>query len=94
METGSNERFEGKVLELGVGTGKNIEYYPEGIDITAIDFSEKMLERAREKVMMLNKEVNLIHMNTQDIPTCLILVSCIGYYSHYNQSFSFISYIN
>lgn len=32
--------LEGKVLEVGVGTGKNIEYYPEGIDITAIDFSE------------------------------------------------------
>jgi ubiquinone/menaquinone biosynthesis C-methylase UbiE len=59
--------LEGKVLEVGVGTGKNIEYYPEGIDITAIDFSEKMLERAKEKAKRLNKEVNLIQMDVQDM---------------------------
>jgi ubiquinone/menaquinone biosynthesis C-methylase UbiE len=35
------------VLELGVGTGKNIPYYPQGIEVTAIDLSPKMLERAR-----------------------------------------------
>lgn len=59
--------LEGKVLEVGVGTGKNIEYYPEGIDITAIDFSEKMLERAKEKAKRFNKEVNLIQMDVQDM---------------------------
>ncbi|MHB1391873.1 MAG: class I SAM-dependent methyltransferase [Clostridia bacterium] len=31
--------LQGKVLEVGIGTGKNIEYYPEDIDITGIDFS-------------------------------------------------------
>jgi ubiquinone/menaquinone biosynthesis C-methylase UbiE len=39
----------GKILEVGVGTGKNIRYYPEDADITAIDFSERMLEKARKK---------------------------------------------
>jgi len=29
----------GKVLEVGVGTGKNLAYYPEGLEVTAIDFS-------------------------------------------------------
>lgn len=38
----------GDVLEVGVGTGKNIRYYPDNINVTAIDFSEKMLEKARE----------------------------------------------
>ena len=37
------------ILEVGVGTGKNFPFYPAGKDITAIDFSEKMLDRAREK---------------------------------------------
>lgn len=59
--------LKGKVLEVGVGTGKNIPYYPEGIDITAIDFSEKMLERAKEKAKKLNKKVNLIQMDAQDM---------------------------
>ena len=27
-----------KLLEVGVGTGKNISYYPDNIDIHAIDF--------------------------------------------------------
>lgn len=59
--------LDGKVLEVGVGTGKNIEYYPDGLDITAIDFSEKMLERAREKARIFNKKVNLIQMDVQDL---------------------------
>ena len=32
-----------KILEVGVGTGKNFPYYPSDVEITAIDFSEKML---------------------------------------------------
>ncbi len=38
------------VLELGVGTGKNIPFYPPGVQITAIDLSENMLKRARRKL--------------------------------------------
>lgn len=59
--------LKGKVLEVGVGTGKNIEYYPKDIDITAIDFSEKMLEKAKEKAKWFNKKVNLIQMDAQDL---------------------------
>lgn len=36
-----------EVLELGVGTGRNIPYYPEDVHVTAIDLSPRMLERAR-----------------------------------------------
>jgi len=35
------------VLEIGVGTGKNLAYHPPGIAITGIDLSPRMLERAR-----------------------------------------------
>src|SRR3972149_11335441 len=38
---------EGAVLEVGVGTGKNFPYYREGHQVTAIDFSPKMLRRAK-----------------------------------------------
>ena len=38
-----------KVLELGVGTGKNLAYYPQAAEITAIDISPAMLERARAR---------------------------------------------
>ncbi|KLE14376.1 MULTISPECIES: class I SAM-dependent methyltransferase [Clostridium] len=61
------KELKGKVLEVGVGTGKNIEYYPDTIDITAIDFSEKMLEKAREKAQRYNKQVTLLQMDAQDM---------------------------
>ncbi|MGD9678833.1 MAG: class I SAM-dependent methyltransferase [Vulcanibacillus sp.] len=55
----------GNVLEIGVGTGKNIQYYPDNISVTAIDFSENMLAKAREKAEKYNKKVNLLHMDAQ-----------------------------
>jgi ubiquinone/menaquinone biosynthesis C-methylase UbiE len=48
-----------RVLEVGVGTGKNIPYYPDGIDITAIDFTPGMLERAGRRAARLNVDVDL-----------------------------------
>jgi ubiquinone/menaquinone biosynthesis C-methylase UbiE len=35
------------VLELAVGAGANFPFYPPGIKITAADFSEAMLEKAK-----------------------------------------------
>ncbi|MBW1643749.1 MAG: class I SAM-dependent methyltransferase, partial [Deltaproteobacteria bacterium] len=32
-----------QVLEVGVGTGKNLPYYPRDIKVTAIDLSPRML---------------------------------------------------
>ena len=37
------------ILEIAVGTGKNFAYYPAGAEITAIDFSPKMLKRAKDR---------------------------------------------
>lgn len=54
------KKIEGpKVLEIGVGTGKNIEFYPEGLDITAIDLTPGMLEIAKRKAHELGKYVDL-----------------------------------
>jgi ubiquinone/menaquinone biosynthesis C-methylase UbiE len=59
------KELQGEVLEVGVGTGKNIEFYPEGAQVTAIDFSEGMLEKAKLKAQKLGKEVKLLHMDAQ-----------------------------
>lgn len=56
-----------KILEVGVGTGKNLSYYPAHTDMTAIDFSEKMLIRAREKAMKHKVIVDLQQMDAQDL---------------------------
>lgn len=61
------KELKGKILEVGVGTGKNIEYYPEKADITAIDFSGKMLEKARNRAVKFNKKVDLLLMDAQNM---------------------------
>lgn len=35
-----------RVLEVGVGTGKNLPYYPPGLEVYAADLSLRMLERS------------------------------------------------
>lgn len=56
-----------KILEVGVGTGKNFPYYPAQVEITAIDFSEKMLDRARQKAEDHNVKVDLRQMDVQNL---------------------------
>jgi ubiquinone/menaquinone biosynthesis C-methylase UbiE len=60
------DKVEGEnILEIGVGTGKNFVYYPPDTRIIAIDFSEKMLNRAREKARREGVKVNLQKMDVQ-----------------------------
>ncbi len=54
-----------RILEVGVGTGKNISHYPRGIQVTAVDLSDKMLERARRRAQELDSEVDLRLMDAQ-----------------------------
>lgn len=54
-----------RALEAGVGTGKNFPYYPEGVDITAVDFSSRMLRRAQKRAQKLGTEVDLREMDVQ-----------------------------
>ena len=56
-----------KVLEVGVGTGKNLPYYPQDADITAIDLSPRMLSRARRKAEKLVLDVRLLEMDAQNL---------------------------
>ena len=77
LTAGSNEaswrrvawsRAEGpNVLEVGVGTGRNFSYYPAGVQVTGIDFSENMLKRAREKSAGQGIHVHLSLMDIQNM---------------------------
>jgi phosphatidylethanolamine/phosphatidyl-N-methylethanolamine N-methyltransferase len=44
------ERIGGRILEVGVGTGLSLSSYSPGSQVTGIDISEPMLEKARERV--------------------------------------------
>lgn len=47
------------VLEVGVGTGKNMPYYPKGVEVTAVDLAPGMLQRARQRAQELEAFVDL-----------------------------------
>jgi ubiquinone/menaquinone biosynthesis C-methylase UbiE len=49
----------GEVLEVAIGTGRNLPHYPPGIHLTGIDFSPAMLELARRQAERLGLQVDL-----------------------------------
>jgi phosphatidylethanolamine/phosphatidyl-N-methylethanolamine N-methyltransferase len=57
----------GRVLEVGVGTGKNLAFYPAGAQMTAIDLSDRMLARARQRAAALGVRVDLRLMDAQHL---------------------------
>jgi phosphatidylethanolamine/phosphatidyl-N-methylethanolamine N-methyltransferase len=48
-----------RILEIGVGTGKNLPFYPPEIEITAIDLTPGMLAHARKRAAKLDLNANL-----------------------------------
>ena len=71
----------GKALEVGIGTGKNIPHYPADVDLTGIDFSEKMISKARNinngpaktQLLEMDAEKMLFEDNTFDT----VVTSCV-----------------
>ncbi|HBT47393.1 MAG TPA: SAM-dependent methyltransferase [Peptococcaceae bacterium] len=57
----------GRVLEVGVGTGANFPFYPPDCQVTAIDFSSRMLARARQKLHLARAPVTLLEMDVQQL---------------------------
>ncbi|GMQ93380.1 MAG: class I SAM-dependent methyltransferase [Acidimicrobiia bacterium] len=58
----------GSVLEVGVGTGKNLSYYPDDAQIVGIDVSSQMLARATDRVESLSLDIELAEADVQDLP--------------------------
>jgi ubiquinone/menaquinone biosynthesis C-methylase UbiE len=58
----------GRVLEVGVGTGKNLPYYPTGCEIIAVDLSGEMLKVARERGAKLSMNISFLLADAQALP--------------------------
>ncbi|WP_102335357.1 class I SAM-dependent methyltransferase [Salimicrobium jeotgali] len=59
--------LDGSVLEIGVGTGANLPFYPETAEVTGIDFSRKMLKKAEEKTASLPGSITLREMDAENL---------------------------
>lgn len=55
----------GSMLEVGVGTGINMPHYPGGVHMTAIDISDRMLEKARARAERTHVTVDLRLIDAQ-----------------------------
>ena len=60
-------KVKGKVLEIGVGTGKNLQYYDKNAKITGVDLSKEMLKKAKETAKKLGRDFKLIQMDAQKL---------------------------
>jgi phosphatidylethanolamine/phosphatidyl-N-methylethanolamine N-methyltransferase len=57
-----------RVLEVGVGTGINTKLYPSNCQVTGIDLSSSMLEKARERVARERlRNVRLLEMDAASL---------------------------
>jgi ubiquinone/menaquinone biosynthesis C-methylase UbiE len=64
------EGLSGRVLDAGVGTGRNMPFYPLRADVVGVDFSPRMLERAERRRALLGSraELRLMDVTKLDFP--------------------------
>jgi ubiquinone/menaquinone biosynthesis C-methylase UbiE len=62
------QQASGKILEVAVGTGKNLPYYPRSSQITAVDLSGKMLNIARKRANRLSLNVAFMVTDAEALP--------------------------
>ena len=53
----------GRLLDAGIGTGRNCAFYPPGADVSGIDTSPAMLARARDRCSTLAETGHLFQMD-------------------------------
>ena len=59
------------VLEIGIGTGSSLQYYPSTTNVVGIDISPDMLELAQKKIVkntIPNKHILLVNGETLSFP--------------------------
>ena len=55
----------GRTLEVAVGTGLNLEYYPPQVELTGVDLSPAMMAKARAKAEARGRPISLVEGDAQ-----------------------------
>jgi len=58
----------GRILEIGVGTGKNLPYHPAAARTVAVDISPRMLRRAAARARRLGRGTDLVLADAERLP--------------------------
>jgi ubiquinone/menaquinone biosynthesis C-methylase UbiE len=61
-------RAYGRVLEVAIGTGRNLPYYRPDVTITGIELSPAMLAVARQRAEDLGRTIELHEGDAEDLP--------------------------
>jgi ubiquinone/menaquinone biosynthesis C-methylase UbiE len=61
-------RATGRVLEVGIGTGRNLDQFGAGVRVTGVDVSPRMLAVAREHATELGLSVALSEADAEHLP--------------------------
>ena len=61
-------RARGEVLEIAIGTGRNLPFYPRGVSLTGIELSPKMLAFAHRRARESGIEADLHAGDAQNLP--------------------------
>jgi ubiquinone/menaquinone biosynthesis C-methylase UbiE len=76
----------GKVLEVAVGAGANFHFYPQDVEVTAVDFSEDMLRKAKESAVdngiqaeFIQSDVEALSFPDGSFDTIVSTLSFCGY---------------
>ena len=59
--------MDGKILFLALGTGLDIEFFPPGKEITAIDISSAMLSFAQPRIEKYSGTIEALEMDVHDL---------------------------
>ena len=62
------ERTRGRVLEVAIGTGRNLPHYPAGAAVTGIELSPAMLAIARQRAAGLGRHADLREGDAERLP--------------------------
>jgi len=58
----------GQVLEVAVGTGLNLPFYPPDVSVTGVELSPVMLDIARKRAADLGRDARLVEGDAQTLP--------------------------
>ena len=62
------QRAQGRVLEVAVGTGRDLPHYPADVIVTGIELSPAMLALARQRAAGLDRDADLREGDAEHLP--------------------------